>query len=610
MHTIAGRYRVERELGRGGMASVLLATDTTLNRPVALKLLERQGASPQRRERFRLEGEALARIAHPHVVGIHAVGEDGDQPYLVLDYVEGESLAERLEREGPLAACDAAELVRDLAAGLAAAHDAGILHRDVKPANVLLRAVDGSALLTDFGLARELEDSRAQLTKTGVMLGTPGYLAPEQASKVVGEVGKATDVWGLGALLYALLTGEPPIEGDDTMQIMVRTIEPRIEPPSRRAPGVDPELERLCLRCLERDPAARYPDARALEQALAAYLRGERAARGVPRWALAAGATAVLALGGALLLWWTRPPRPAPAVAVASPQPAAKPKVTPREPKKDLAVVRARRGVDEAAARKLAVAAAQRGVAAHNAGRLQEALEAYSETLSYMEASNIYHSRANVKRELGDLEGSLSDLDASLRLKPKNAFALGERGKVLWLLRRHEDALRDFSASLALEEEEQVRYEHGDLLRELGRFAEALDDARILDERLPRSSAGPRLAMRVYHLQRDLPRALAAAREALRRKADDLTAMCHEAEFLFQLGRPEEALAAAERLLRLRPEEPEGLRLRGVARIKLGDLERGRADLERYLLRSPDSPNAALVRRDLEALRRIAGQGR
>ncbi len=316
-----GPYQVERELGRGGMGVVYLARDPRMDRRVALKLVTALDDAGGLR-RFHDEGQAVARLRHPAIVTAHELGEHQGRPYLVLELVEGESLKDRLGR-GPLEPRQAARLALVLAGALAHAHEQSILHRDVKPANVLIRP-DGAPVLTDFGLARDVSDARERLTRTGEMLGTPAYMSPEQANGDRAAIGPATDVYGLGATLYAMLTGRPPVQGDGLVQLLNALLLKPPPPPSALQPAVPPELEAICLRCLEKDPAGRYPSAEALQGALAKYLAGGDPRPAAPRrLALVGGAVAALLVTALAVASGTREaPGAAPAVSTASPAPA------------------------------------------------------------------------------------------------------------------------------------------------------------------------------------------------------------------------------------------------------------------------------------------------
>jgi tetratricopeptide (TPR) repeat protein len=265
-------HEVLDRLGRGGMGIVYRARDVRLGRIVALKTLaEARYATREQVERFLDEARAIARLRHPNIVAIHAIGEHRERPYLSLEYLEGGSLADRLAG-GPMAPRPAAELVETLARAIDAAHRAGVVHRDLKPGNVLLTA-DGMPKVADFGLAKLL-DSDAARTYSGQVMGTPSYMAPEQAEGRSARVGPAADVYALGAILYQSLTGRPPFLGDSALETIKLVSTTEAVPPTRLRPGVPRDLETICLRCLEKDPARRYDSAAALAAALRRFLDG------------------------------------------------------------------------------------------------------------------------------------------------------------------------------------------------------------------------------------------------------------------------------------------------------------------------------------------------
>jgi serine/threonine-protein kinase len=269
---IAG-YEVLGQLGRGAMGVVYQARQVKLNRLVALKMiLTGAQATPEELRRFQVEAEAVARLQHPHIVQIHEIGEQAGLPYFSLEYVAGGSLARQLAST-PQPAVQAARLVQTLAGAVHYAHQKGIVHRDLKPANILLTA-ELSPKITDFGLAKLLDSGRDQ-TWSGAFLGTPCYAAPEQADGRTRNIGPATDVYALGAILYELLTGRPPFLGEskvDTL-LQVKTQEP--VPPRRLQPKVPPDLETICLECLHKEPARRYATAAALADDLHRFLNDE-----------------------------------------------------------------------------------------------------------------------------------------------------------------------------------------------------------------------------------------------------------------------------------------------------------------------------------------------
>jgi tRNA A-37 threonylcarbamoyl transferase component Bud32 len=263
-------YEILEELGRGGMGVVYRARQTRLGRVVALKLVLHPGAT--RRARFLAEARAVARLQHPGIVQIYELGEEAGQPYLCLEFVEGGGLAQRLA-SGPLPAGEAARLVEALARAVDHAHQRGIVHRDLKPANVLL-TLDGAPKIADFGLAKHLE-SEVSPTRSGDILGTPCYMAPEQAAGRGKEVGPAADIYALGAILYELLAGWPPFQGETPMETMLQVLSQEPPPLARDSRPVPRDLETICLKCLCKEPAGRYPSAVSLAQDLERFNAGE-----------------------------------------------------------------------------------------------------------------------------------------------------------------------------------------------------------------------------------------------------------------------------------------------------------------------------------------------
>lgn len=304
-----GNYDVLSELGRGGMGIVYKARDRRLGRVVALKVVLAGGhAGSTERQRFQFEVEASARLQHPNIVQVHEVGEEGGRPFMAMEFCPGGSLEDQI-RDSPQPPRDAAQLVATLAGALHEAHQAGIVHRDVKPANVLL-AANGAPKLADFGLAKSLNDEDG-LTRTGAIMGSLGYMAPEQAIGRTRDATPATDIYSLGALLYKLLTGRPPFQGPnqlETINSIVAADPVSIQVLQRRVPQ---DLVTICHKCLEKSPARRYATAAALADDLQRYLNDEpiqaRPLGGVERaWRWARrhpGPTLVLLAGVAMLLF-------------------------------------------------------------------------------------------------------------------------------------------------------------------------------------------------------------------------------------------------------------------------------------------------------------------
>lgn len=263
---IGGRYRLDAEIGRGGMSTVYRAFDTVLERPVAIKLMHRDiAADSDQLERFRREARAVAQLNHPHVVTVIDAGEepdghgDGGTPFIVLEYVEGETLKSIIRRDGPMDIPQSLAYAIEVARALGAAHDRGIVHRDVKPHNILISA-EGGAKITDFGIARSLSED--DLTMAGRVLGTTDYVSPEQA---LGErVSGQSDLYSLGVVLYEMLTGEVPFRGETPVAVAMKHVREEPADVQERRPAVSAATAAVLDRALAKDPAQRYPDAAAM----------------------------------------------------------------------------------------------------------------------------------------------------------------------------------------------------------------------------------------------------------------------------------------------------------------------------------------------------------
>ncbi|HYV36192.1 MAG TPA: serine/threonine-protein kinase, partial [Gemmataceae bacterium] len=271
LHTIPG-YEFLEKLGQGGMGVVFKARQTGLNRVVALKMiLASYSDNPQELARFQIEAEALASLQHPNIVQVYDVGAYEGSPFFAMEFVDGASLDRRLDGK-PMAPREAARLIEMLARAMHAAHQRGIIHRDLKPVNVLLTH-GGTPKIVDFGLAKRLEDHDDR-TLPGAILGTPSYMAPEQAFGKSRDVGPATDVHALGTMMYEMLTGQQPFRGGSALTTLenVRKVDPPA--PSKHQPAIPRDLDVICLKCLQKDPARRYATAEALANDLCRFREG------------------------------------------------------------------------------------------------------------------------------------------------------------------------------------------------------------------------------------------------------------------------------------------------------------------------------------------------
>src|SRR5216110_3641878 len=263
---LADRYALERELGRGGMATVYLARDLRHGRLVAIKVLRPEIAAALGPERFLREIELAARLTHPHILPLHDSGQAGGFLYYVMPYIEGESLRERLEREGPLPLEDALRITRDVTSALSYAHGHDVVHRDIKPENILLSG--GEAVVADFGIARAITAAAAgTLTETGIAIGTPGYMSPEQATESERLDGRS-DIYSLGCMLYEMLAGEPPYTGANVRNVIAKQLTDPVPSVRRLRDTIPPAIDGAVSKALAKAPADRFASAAQFAEAL------------------------------------------------------------------------------------------------------------------------------------------------------------------------------------------------------------------------------------------------------------------------------------------------------------------------------------------------------
>ena len=460
-----GEYEVAGELGRGGVGRVLEARHLRTGRPVALKLLHAGPANEAARRRFAREVQLLLRLQHPHLVELLDAGEHQGAPFLVMERLEGETLARRLARGGPLAPRAAAGLGLTLARALAHAHARGVLHRDVKPENVLLRAPSGDPVLIDFGLGLALDPggSLSRLTSEGALVGTPLYLAPELARGDLSGQGPPLDVYGLCATLYEALTGRPHRDPGAGLSDLLQELERPPPALSALRAGLDPALEAIVLRGLRLAPEERFPDAAALAAALEGWLAGQGAPPGARVGAGPVAAVVLLAgaaLAGLVLARRGQPRAPSPPVlppaapatattpapAPPAPQPAPLPGSVPSAAP-DEALEEADRAI--AADPQDPATWSNRGILLLRRGEYARALPDAERAVALAPRDPDAHAlRGHLLLRLERRDEAGESLEEALRLDPRHPWAGNELGRLRELQGRTDEALRLYSTAL------------------------------------------------------------------------------------------------------------------------------------------------------------------
>ncbi len=643
-----GPYQIIGELGRGGAGVVLRAFDPRLRREVAVKVLHATRATGAQIARFAREARALAKVRHPNVVAVHEVANDAARPYIVMDLVDGESLGARLGREGPLPVREAATIVAALARALDVAHAQGVVHRDVKPDNVII-ARSGAPLLTDFGLAKDLDDGSHSISIEGRFIGTPGYASPEQA-RGRGDPGPACDVYGLGATLWGLLVGEPPFTGRTAVEVIVATLSRAAEPPSSVRPDVPPDLDAICLRCLEKEPADRFASAAELADALERHIRGEPlrdhpGSRPRPAQVAAAGraaaALAVVALlagsAAAVIGWWHLRARQewerdradldrrvtAAETRLDGRRRAWEAERAALEARLDESESAAAAAVEKAAASRPkepdARTAAARAEAApwvesarlkFVAGRLGDAAADLDRAIRIDPLDASTRSKRGVtRRELGDLGGALEDLDAAIALDPSLAPAWIHRGITRDLLDDSDGAIADFDRALALAKDPrdpQIIYNRALARWRGGDRAGALADIDVSIAGRPTARAYATRAS-IKMRDGDHEAALADFGLSIALEPDFAPALHDRAQLHVTLGRIDDALADLDATVAADPRRVPAFFDRAVLRERKGDVEGAIADLEMVTRLDPRGADAIEARAQLRRIRAARG---
>ncbi len=523
-----GKYILVRELGRGAMGSVHQAWDPELRRWAAVKFLLGD-VEPDDLARFRREAETAAALRHPNIVRIYEVGRSGDRPYIAMDYIEGRTLAGR-----KLPARRACELLVPVARALETAHRQGIVHRDLKPQNIMLDA-DGKPCVMDFGLAKKLSQS-SHLTASGTVMGTPSYMAPEQAQGFVSKVDGRSDVYALGAILYELLTGSPPFRGAGVLETLRQVVNDDVVPPRKREASVPVDVETVVLKCLQKERSGRYLSAGALADDLERFLadrpiaaRPPAAASRLARQAkrnpapLLMGAAVLLGAAAVVLLVLPGSAEPAPPAPLppSKPGPVAKPPPTPEE-----------------------LSPARR--------QAQPEFDAGQRLLDQARL-DLYRRGADLSKMKSNLEEAVRRFTNAVGTHPAFAEAFLGRGHARALLRRPAEAEKDFDRAAALlPASAAAPLARGHLLLERYLDTLAMSDWRR-DELPPEVDAWRALALRDFQRARELGL-----------EGDALLYL--EASMAYAEEKLAESLAILDRLIAQAPSKEEYPKLRGDVR--------------------------------------------
>ena len=596
---MGGDLQLLAVLGQGGVGTVYRARSARGGREVALKVLTGSG-TPAQRERLRREAEITAALDHPGIVRLLGHGDEEGTPYLIYELIEGRPLEGLLDQLGR---AEAVRVVRDVAAALGYAHARGVVHRDVKPGNVLLER-DGRVRVVDFGLGWAGELTR--LTRTGALLGTPLYMSPEQV-RDPRQVGPPSDVWSVGVILYQVLTGRRPFRGDSLQELLHQVALASPAPPRALDPAIPAALDRICLRALAPDPQQRYPDGSSLARELSAWLeevgvvppsRTRLPARPGPAPRPTSGRLVVTALGllavglAAGLALLLRPRAPVAATPHAS---AAPPPTLIGSPSASPAPIALPESTGPAPGAHPLHPALVEADALMADGLLAAALRALERAPE--DVARTWLLRGLAHRDLGDLPRALECLDHALRLGPDDGEALVQRGHLWSLLGQPARGLPDLRrASQVAPREHQSWHYLGLALME----SDLPDEARAAFDRALELEPGfastwvNRGSCRGR--TRDFAGAVADYTQALALEPTHRGALEWRARCLLQLGRPAEALADLDRALALGAEGRD-LRLdRATALERLGRQLEGLPDVERAVALAPDDLEALLRR--------------
>lgn len=636
-----GEFQLLEELGRGNMGVVYRARRSGVEGDVALKVMALAAqAVPGSLGRFERECGAASKLSHPNIVRVVAIGTTGSLPYMALELVEGRDLDDVLAEGGPLDPVDAAELGAQIARALAHAHGQRVLHRDLKPANVMLHPTRG-ALLTDFGLAKVFgSQAGPTLTRSSDLLGSPAYMAPEQAAMQHERVSERTDVYGLGATLYEMLTGRAPCWGSSLQEVLAAAVGTMPPPPSQVNPLVGSRLDAIVLTCLAKEPEARYESADAVARELEAFVAdpsepARRAGAGL-LVALTGVASLVATLVLVLALKRGDPPQvaePAPDVVAnsseveperkAPPHPPAKPPRSPL-PEDDTELLsetigEARRAellkeAQVAAAQAPNHAPAHVDVArAHLAlGRLEPARQAVQRALALdgrLAAAFRVRGWIELKTRPPRNAAARAAFDRALALNPNSWQALRDRGVTRFNLRDVDGALVDLRASIRLRPSAGAYSRLGVFLMLKGRYGKAERAFEAAIARAPNDGPSLQNLSQCAMLRRDWRAAQGYLKRFLALLPNDVVARRMHVQVLLELKDFERVLEATRVLARLEPNSIAPLRQRARALIGLSRAGAAHDVLTQALERAPRDAEAllllALAQRDLQAWSRV-----
>ncbi len=582
-----GRYLLEKRIGEGAFAVVYRALDRKLSRPVAVKVLREQAAANDViRKRFLREARSIGKISHPNVVSVHDVGEEGPQMYLVMELLEGQTLQHLFERErGEIRS--RVKLLEQVSRGLAVAHAQGVIHRDVKPANILLTA-EGIPKIADFGLAH-LRDSRTLLTDSGATMGTPAYMSPEQVRGRIGEIGPRTDVYALGMVLYEILTGVLAHKGNTPVELYNRIVEEDPVRPRIKNPSAPEDLETICLKALSKESARRYANATEFADDLRRWIDGEPIEARPASWMylvrrkvykrkgvwMSLGGAAVLLAGvlGFLL------PRLFEAREANENFDLSRPIYNEAQRMgSQLIALEKKPGADPAEIQALFERSSGKyrevlalipsdlqslmgmGIIFQAMDRLEEAFTWYDKATRWHPAyPPAYEGRGIIRDLLGDLEGAMLDFNRAIELDPEFASAYNNRGHVFYQEKAFDKAIADYTRSISLSPGDAKVYSNrGVALQEIKDFKRAYTDFAKSVELDPLSPFGYQGRGYAKHLQGDL----------------------------------EGAIVDYTKAIELDPNFAKPRTNRGAARWKLGDVKGAISDLTRALKLDPGSLSA------------------